>query len=232
MTLDHLSIVIPVHNEAGFLTEAMNRLWEELDGLEVPVDVTLVENGGRDDTALVAGRLAADEPRLRVLQNAKADYGAALRRGFLETIGDWVIAFDIDYFSRRFIDQVLEVADEADIVLASKRDPDTEDHRTLLRRLGTRIFNVILRRGFGSGVSDTHGMKAVRRSVIRDVAPAVRSTQDLFDTELILRAERAGARIVEVPAVVVELRPARSSFVKRVPRTLLGLARLKRNLRR
>ncbi|MBT8199652.1 MAG: glycosyltransferase family 2 protein, partial [Acidimicrobiia bacterium] len=120
----------------------------------------------------------------------------------------------------------------ADIVLASKRDPEAEDHRTLLRRLGTRFFNLILRSGFRSGVTDTHGMKAIRRSVIVDITPSVISTQDLFDTELILRAERAGARIVEVPAVVVEIRPARSSFVKRIPRTLVGLVRLKRNLMR
>ncbi|NNC43474.1 MAG: glycosyltransferase family 2 protein [Acidimicrobiia bacterium] len=232
MTVEHLSIVIPIHNEATFLGEALDRLWEELTDLNTPYDVTLIENGGRDDTRLVAERLAADNPRLRVLHNRRADYGAALRRGFLETDGDWVVAFDIDYFSRTFIDQVVENSGRADIVLASKRDPEAEDHRTLLRRLGTRFFNLILRSAFRSGVTDTHGMKAIRRSVIVDITPSVISTQDLFDTELILRAERTGARIVEVPAVVVEIRPARSSFVKRIPRTLVGLVRLKRNLMR
>lgn len=232
MTVDHISIVIPVHNEATFLREALERLWEELTDLPTPYDVTLIENGARDDTRLVAERLAAMDSRLRVLHNRQADYGAALRKGFLETEGDWVVAFDIDYFSRQFIDQVVENAGRADIVLASKRDPEADDRRTLLRRMGTRIFNVILRIGFQSGVTDTHGMKAIRRSVIDEITPTVISTQDLFDTELILRAERNGARIIEVPAVVVEIRPARSSFVKRIPRTLAGLARLRRNLTR
>lgn len=230
--MNHLSIVIPVHNEARFLPEAMARLWNDLEGLAVGFDVTLVENGGRDDTHLVAQRLANNEPRLTVLQNTAADYGAALRRGFLESKGDWVVAFDIDYFSRPFVDEVLKLADSTDIVLASKRDPAAEDQRTLLRRLGTRFFNLVLRSGFNSEVTDTHGMKALRRSVIVEHTPAVISTQDLFDTELILRAERAGARISEVPAVVEELRPARSSFVKRIPRTLAGLMRLRRNLGR
>ena len=42
-----------------------------------------------------------------------------------------------------------------------------------------------------------------------------------------LRAERAGYRVGEVPILVEELRPARTAFVKRVPRTLLGLLRLR-----
>ena len=79
-------------------------------------------------------------------------------------------------------------------------------------------------------MTDTHGMKAISRKVLDDVLPAVKSTEDLFDTELVLRAERAGYRIAEVPAVVEEIRPARSSYLKRVPRTLIGLLRLRRRL--
>jgi len=56
------------------------------------------------------------------------------------------------------------------------------------------------------------------------------STQDLFDTELVIRAERRGARIAEVPATVEELREARSSFLGRVPRTLRGLWKIRRAL--
>ena len=56
---------------------------------------------------------------------------------------------------------------------------------------------------------------------------ACHSGQDLFDTELILRVERAGLRTAEIPVGVTELRPARTSIVKRVPRTLLGLVKLR-----
>ena len=47
----------------------------------------------------------------------------------------------------------------------------------------------------------------------RDYAEACFSGQDLFDTELILRVERAGLHTAEIPVVVSELRPARSSFL-------------------
>lgn len=228
MTSPSLTIVIPVHNEATFVTRAVEHLDGELTGLEFVL--YLVENGSVDGTSAEAGALASRFPWLRVLQLEAADYGAALRAGFRQADTDWVVAFDIDYFSRRFVDEVLVRSDDADIILASKRDPDADDRRGMVRRLGTRVFNLLLRVLFGSRVTDTHGMKAINRKVLDDVMPGVKSTEDLFDTELVLRAERAGYRIAEVPAVVAEIRPARSSYLKRVPRTLLGLLRLRRLL--
>lgn len=230
MTSPSLTIVIPVHNEAGFLTHAIERLADALDGLEFVA--YLVENGSTDGTGPEAELLAERLPWLQVLRLEEADYGAALRAGFREADTDWMVAFDIDYFSRAFVDDVLNRSGEADIILASKRDPEAEDRRGLLRRLGTRVFNLLLRGLFGSHVTDTHGMKAINGKVLDDIMPNVKSTEDLFDTELVLRAERAGYRIAEVPAVVEEIRPARSSYLKRVPRTLIGLLRLRRLLGR
>ena len=153
-----------------------------------------------------------------------------MRDGFLEANGDWVANFDIDYFSGEFVTAAL--ATGAEVVLASKRVSGADDRRSAYRRLGTWGFNLILRMLLGSKVSDTHGMKMIRREIVQSIAPQVRSTEDLFDTELVVRAERAGYSIAEVPAVVEEIRPARSSYLKRVPRTLLGLLRLRRLLGR
>jgi hypothetical protein len=76
-------------------------------------------------------------------------------------------------------------------------------------------------------VSDTHGMKLLSR---RELAPIVRSCRfrrDLFDTEMILRAERAGLTVVELPVTVRESRPSRTSIMRRIPRSLAGLVRLR-----
>jgi hypothetical protein len=59
------------------------------------------------------------------------------------------------------------------------------------------------------------------------IARQCRFGKDLFDTELILRAERAGLHTAEIPVTVVERRPARTSILRRVPRTLSGLVKLR-----
>jgi hypothetical protein len=74
-------------------------------------------------------------------------------------------------------------------------------------------------------------MKLVRRTVVTDITPDVISTTDLFDTELVVRAERAGYRILELPAHVEELRETNSNIVKRVPRTLRGVWAIRGSLR-
>jgi hypothetical protein len=73
-------------------------------------------------------------------------------------------------------------------------------------------------------------MKAFRDDLVSTLTPSVVSRQDLFDTELVIRAERAGYRIEEVPVVVEEMRVARSSLLKRVPRTVQGLFAIRRTL--
>lgn len=225
-----ISVVIPVHNEADYVGRALKELFGEIADLPMPITVLLAENGSTDGTAEAVRDLMPTYPDLALLELPTPDYGAAMRAGFLATDGAWVVNFDIDYFSVDFLRFVLDVGADADIVLASKRADGSDDRRGPMRRFATFTFNQILRFVLASGVSDTHGMKAIRREVIDDIAAAVISTQDLFDTELVVRAERAGYRIVEVPALVEEKREAKTSLAKRVPRTLRGVWRIRRSL--
>ena len=226
-----VTVVIPVHNEADYLPTALPLLFEEMDAVDATVDVVIAENGSTDATAHLVREAMSDYPNLSLLQLATPDYGAAMRDGFLSAHTEWVVNFDIDYFSGTFLKDALACGADADIVLASKRAEGAADQRGATRRMATWSFNQALRFALGSGVSDTHGMKLVRRTVVEEVAPDVISTTDLFDTELVVRAERAGYRIVELPAFVEELRDTNSNIIKRVPRTLKGVWAIRRAMR-
>ena len=225
-----VTVVIPVHNEAAFLPEALPRLFDELEHVDADISVVIAENGSTDRTADLARDAMTKYSNLDVLKLSTADYGAAMRDGFLHASTEWVVNFDIDYFSGDFLTSALALGETADIVLASKRVEGADDQRTVTRRFATWTFNQILKFALSSGVSDTHGMKLVRMTVVDDIGPQVISTTDLFDTELVVRAERASYRIVELPASVVELRESKSNVVKRVPRTLKGVWAIRRSL--
>ncbi len=222
-----ITVVIPVYNEASYIPEALPAILAQVETVPGTVEVIIAENGSTDGTAEAAAEAGAGYPHLRVLRLPEPDYGAAMRAGFAAGRGEWRVNFDIDYFSGSFLAEVLAVAGDADLVLASKRAAGADDRRSALRRLATLVFNLILRVLFRSKVSDTHGIKAVRAEVVDRLLPVVASTKDLFDTELVLRAERAGYRIVEVPALVEELRDTDQGLLRRVPRTLAGLGRLR-----
>ena len=138
--------------------------------------------------------------------------------------------FDVDYYDLGFLSRALEVLDQPggpSVVVGSKRGPGAVDTRAWSAAAGDRMFSTILHFGFGLKVSDTHGMKVLRRD---DMVALVQRSQfgtDLFDTELVIRAERAGMRVDELPVVVAETRPSRTSIARRIPRSIVGLARLR-----
>jgi glycosyltransferase involved in cell wall biosynthesis len=220
---------MPAHDEAAFIATAVR---EVAGGMRSrgPFEIVVVENGSTDDTAEVAKALAEEIPELRVLSLGAPDYGRALRMGFLAAEGEIAAFFDVDYFDLGFLDRavaLIEAPDGPAVVVGSKRGEGALDTRPWPRRMVTLVFSTILKVGFGLTVSDTHGMKVLRRQPLIPLAERCRFGTDLFDTELILRAERAGLKSDEVPVIVQELRPSRSSIAKRIPRTMANLVRLR-----
>jgi glycosyltransferase involved in cell wall biosynthesis len=225
-----LTVVMPAYNEAAFLEQSVHDVAAGLGARGEPYEILVVENGSTDGTLDLARRLATEDGVVRALHRPAPDYGDALRAGLLDARGDVVVNFDVDYYDLEFLADAVDrvrVPGGPSIVVASKRGEGSTDERPLRRRLVTLTFSALLHAGFGLGVSDTHGMKAMRRADVVGLAEQCRFGIDLFDTELILRAERAGLAVAELPAHVEERRPARTSIWARVPRTLWGLVRLR-----
>jgi len=225
-----ISVVMPAFNESEILATSVKSVVDGLRGAREPFEVIIVENGSTDGTLEIAQHVASELPEVVVEHRDEADYGRALRHGLLAAHGEAVVNFDTDYFDLDFLSAAVArvlAPDGPAIVVGSKRAVGATDTRSPLRKVATWAFSTILRVGFGLGVSDTHGMKAMRRAAVEPYARVCFSGQDLFDTELILRVERAGLHTDEIPVAVHELRPARSSFLPRVPRTLRGLCKLR-----
>ncbi len=224
-----LTVVMPAHNEQDYLEGAVETVLEGLRTRVEPFAVLIVENGSTDATRAVARSLVASHQEVQALFLDPADYGAALRAGLLGAEGEWVVNFDVDFVDLSFLRQALEVAERegAAIVVGSKRSPGADDRRALGRKAVTAVFSKLLRYGFGLGVSDTHGLKLLRRPAMAPLAQVSRFGGDIFDTELILRAERAGLVVTEIPVRVNDQRPPRTPILRRIPRSLLGLAKLR-----
>ncbi len=227
---ESLSIVFPAYQEEQYLASAVTDVVNGLRRSGVEFEVVVVENGSRDATMAVAADLEQRFDEVRALSTGVADYGKALRAGLLAATGTYVVNFDVDLYDLAFAERAIAVMAKpggASIVVGSKRGDDASDQRHWTRKVVTAVFSGLLRHGFGLQVSDTHGMKVMRRL---DVVPLVEQClfgTDLFDTELVLRVERAGMRTDEVGITVEETRPARTPIVSRIWRSLRGLARLR-----
>jgi glycosyltransferase involved in cell wall biosynthesis len=223
-----ISIVMPSHNEEAYLEGAVKNTVGGLRARNLGFEIIISENGSTDRTGAEASALAEAFDEVRVLRSPTANYGRALRSGFVAARGAVVVNFDVDLVDLEFLDRSLPlIEDGADVVIGSKRTKGAKDERGVTRKLVTAVFSDILRLGFGLRVSDTHGLKALRREPLVNLVSACGFDGDIFDTELVLRCQRAGLRIEEIPVTVEERRPPRTPIWRRIPRSLLGLGRLR-----
>jgi glycosyltransferase involved in cell wall biosynthesis len=222
-----ISIVIPVYNEAGIVREAAAGLCGRLDQLGWDYELILSENGSRDGTLQILESLAAAFPRVSYLHGDEPDYGKALRRGIAAARGETVICDEIDLCDVSFYQRALPILESgADLVVGSKAMKGANDGRPLARRLATRVITVLLRAITGFRGTDTHGLKAFRRDRLAPVAQACVVDRDLFASELVIRAQRMGRDVREIPIALHETRPPSTALLRRVPRVLKGLLEL------
>ena len=222
-----ISIVIPVYNEAGIVAEAAAELCRKLDEMGWDYELLFTENGSRDGTVGILESLPSRLPRVRWLHEAEPNYGRALKRGILEARGDVVICDEIDLCDVDFYRRALPILEQgADLVVGSKAMKGANDARPLVRRLATRVITLMLRMVTGFRGTDTHGLKAFKRERLVPVARACVVDRDLFASELVIRAQRMGRDVREIPIALREKRPPSTALLRRVPRVLKGLVKL------
>jgi glycosyltransferase involved in cell wall biosynthesis len=199
----HLSIVIPVYNEASIVASAVEELTRELDARKWDWELILAENGSRDATPQILEGLAAANPRVRWFHSERPNYGAALKRGIEEARGELVICDEIDLCDVSFYDAALPRLErgEADLVVGSK-----------------------IALGFRG--TDTHGLKAFRRDRLGPVLEQCVVDMDVFASELVIRAWRRGLNVEEIPIQLHEKRQPSIHLFRRVPNVLKNVAKL------
>ena len=222
--------VIPVYNEEAIVETALRRYAHALDELGRPFEILVSANGCSDSTEQIVRELELHltHGTLRLLSSAVPDYGKALRNGIEAAGGDVVVCDEIDLCDIGFVTRALRRLDhdECELVVGSKAMIGARDRRPLLRRVGTRVINGMLWASVGFEGTDTHGLKAFRRQALLPIVRACVVDKDLFASELVIRAGRAGLRIQEIPIELEEQRSPAIHLVRRVPRVMKDLTRL------
>lgn len=223
-----ISIVIPVHNEEAILHAAVVDLVDRLAPLKWPYELILAENGSTDRTSALGRELSQRFAELVCRHTEEPNYGKALRDGILHARGEIIICDEIDLCDTDFYERALGVLEDptVDFVVGSKAMAGARDERPYHRRLGTRVINGLLRWSLGFQGTDTHGLKAFRRKPAQAVARTCLVDRDLFASELVIRAQRAGLGVREIPVRILEKRPPSVGLARRVPNVLKNLAKL------
>jgi glycosyltransferase involved in cell wall biosynthesis len=220
-----LTLVIPARNEADFIEGTLRTVSAYLETLTIPWEILVGDSASTDGTGDIVRRL--DLPRVRVLRAEQPGKGRVLTRCLAEARGRVVGFLDADLeIPVETVGQLFrEMMAGADAAIAAKT-PSTDLDRPLRRRVATRVLNGVIRMLFSSGLTDHQaGGKLFRSAVLQPVLRQVETTGWLWDTEVLVRLQARGARIVEVP---FSPRPARTtrlggSDAGRAVRELVGI---------
>jgi len=227
-----ISYVVPIHDEEAILHAAVADLRERLRPLGYDWELVLAENGSRDGTVRVAEEIAAKWPEVSWFSIDEPNYGRALREGIERARGELVVCEEIDLCDVDFHQRAIAMLDrdEAELVVGSKLLEGARDQRPMFRHAASLAYSAMLRALFDFRGTDTHGLKAFRKSALLDVVRACVVDRDVFASELVIRAHRAGKRVREIPVRVMEKRPPSIGLLSRVPSVLRRVAELRRAL--
>jgi glycosyltransferase involved in cell wall biosynthesis len=227
LSAPHLSVVIPVYNEEGILRGSVLELLEKLRPFASSYEILICENGSRDRTVEIGKEIEAAHPEVRMLSAGEPTM-AGLKMGILAARGTFVICDEIDLCDTEFYARALALLErtDTDLVVGSKVHGRVERRAPLVRRLGTRVYNQILRTACHYKGTDTHGLKAFKREALDDTARRCQLDRDVFASEFVIRAHREKKKVVEIPFAVREKRPPSINLLKRVPHVLKSVAKL------
>lgn len=209
-------VTLPTYNEA----ENIERLTEALLAQDPRVEVLVADDDSPDGTWRIVRGMAEKNPRVHLLHRTEdRGRGRAGRDAFKKALAmgaDVVVEMDADFSHRpEHLPALLAALDDHDVAIGSRlvrggADEGRGRHRVWITRLSTLYNRTLL----GLRVRDCNsGYRAFRRRVLEDIElDTMVAVGPEIVPEVLLRAHRKGARIVEVPIRFVERERGQSNL--------------------
>jgi glycosyltransferase involved in cell wall biosynthesis len=198
-----LSIVIPAYNEEKGIIDIMERVLSvrpALAGVGISdMELLVVNDGSRDKTAEVAGRIAIKDDTVRVISHPRnRGYGAALKTGFAAARGELIGFLDADgtYPPEYFPQLCQEALKGAELVVGSRMAGE-DSQMPVTRRIGNVIFASLLSvLGWQRVTDSASGMRVFKRDILKKISPLPNGLN--LTPVMSTRAIHEGVKMVEV----------------------------------
>ena len=197
-----ISIVMPCLNEKETVETCVRKALGWLKRSGYAGEVVVVDNGSTDGSPELASAAGA-----RVVFESLPGYGSALRRGFTEARGDWLVMGDSDdTYEFGDLDMLMApLAAGADMSIGNRfaggiaPGAMTWSHRYI----GTPAISFLLRMFTGLKVGDSQcGLRAFTREALLRLDLQTDGME--LASEMILKAARRGLTVADVPVPYAE----------------------------
>ncbi len=232
------SVCIPMYNEESIIESTARTLVSYLDGVYGDdYEVIFYDDGSTDKSAQIIKDLAL--PRVRLVEGMENHgKGRGVRASILASEGELVMFTDADLAYgcetiKKMFDS-LEADSTADVSIGSRNiSSDGYEGYTFSRKLASKAYIKVLGVVGGLKASDSQcGCKAFVGKKIRPVLEKCKIDGFAFDFEIILRAQNAGLKIIEVPVKIINHRESKVNLIKDAFTMLGDLMRINRMIKK
>lgn len=189
-----LSAVIPAINEAKNISGLIDRIKAVMNRIHRSYEIVVVDGGSKDQTVEVARGEGA-----RVVRQEGEGYGGALRSGFKEARGEYVVTMDADLSHEpEFFLRMWELKSHFEVVIASRYVSGASAEMSPFRYFLSRILNIVYAAFLSLGVRD---LSSGFRMYQREALDSIDFKGENFDVlqEILLNLYCEGWRVGEVP---------------------------------
>lgn len=190
-----LSVIVPVYNEKNTLRQILDRV----QAVPINKEIILVDDCSTDGTRELLNELQGGN--IRVFYHEKNQgKGAALRTGFQQASGDYVIVQDADLeYDPGEYPKLLQpiLRGEADVVYGS-RFAGQSKNMSGLHKFGNRFLTLLTNLLFRTSITDMETCYKVFKTTTIQGIP-IKSNRFDFEPEITAKILRKKLRILEIP---------------------------------
>jgi glycosyltransferase involved in cell wall biosynthesis len=224
-----LSLVLACYHEGEHLHESFGEILDVLLNLGRSFEVIFVDDASRDATPQILREIVAAHPGLDlrlILHEQNRGRGATVTDGFRIARGEIAGFLDVDLeVHARYLPSLVRAIERGADVATVQRIYALQ-LTSLDRYFMSRGYSWLVRRLLGITLHDTEtGYKFFRRERLLPVLEETRDPGWFWDTEFMVRAQRRGLRIVEIPGAYVR-RSDKTSTVRGLRDSVLYFGRL------
>ena len=205
---EKITVITPAYNEEAQIYENIKKIEHTLktfsENKKIDYELIIVNDGSTDETYNEAIRAKKENNKIKVVNYTQnGGKGKALKHGFSHATGNYIFFLDADLdispdHIAPFFEHIRQTG--ADVVVGSKRHPQSHLHYPLSRKILSEIYQLINFGLFRLDLTDTQsGFKVFKYEVLQQIFPNVLCKKYAFDLELLVNANHRKWIIEEHP---------------------------------
>jgi glycosyltransferase involved in cell wall biosynthesis len=226
-------VTLPVYNEEEQLASSVEKVLDVCRKNYKDFEILIADNASKDRTLDIAKELSKKYKEVKYIHLPQKGRGRALKAAWQSTDADIMCYMDIDLSTDlKHLEELTQAIKEGyDVAFGSRHQKESELKRSFKRDILSKGYVFLVKLFLGTRYNDYQcGFKAINKKVARELLPKIKDNEWFFDTELIVKADKYGYKLKEIPVKWIEDKGSTVNIRKTVVNYIKNIFRLRREL--